>query len=105
MVGYNGSIHWPNNGSQGCNHACIGTVSLGGSQVSIVVGNLAITIWSKILWSTESHSKFFHVSKTCSIDLGSFGSQEFVLAIPTDRIITSVKSWVKGVEEESFASM
>ena len=27
MVGYKGSIHYPNNVRQRCNHACIGTVS------------------------------------------------------------------------------
>ena len=42
MVGYNGSLHYPNNESQGCNNACIGTLSLQGSQVSIVVFNLGI---------------------------------------------------------------
>ena len=33
----------PNNANQGCNHACIATLSLRGSQVSTIDVNLGIT--------------------------------------------------------------
>ena len=69
-------------------------LSLWGSQVSTVVVNLGITIWSRMLWSIEANSNLSHVSKKCSIGSGSLGSLEFVATILTARRITSMKSWV-----------
>ena len=53
---------------------------------------LLMLIWASLYDPECYNENSSHISKNCSIGLGSLGSQEFVVAILTARRITLVKS-------------